>query len=172
MNDQLPAMRPRTPRSRRRVSIDASLLPAEVSATSVAQQRLPASDARTLVGTARTGRGGGNARRRGSSLDLETVMALAIGLEFDLPEPVREYRFAPPRRWRFDFAFPDAKVALEIEGGIWTAGRHSRGAGMRDDMEKYNAAACAGWRVLRVHHDLVHNGQALQLVREALGVGK
>lgn len=66
-----------------------------------------------------------------------------------LPEPVAELRFAPPRRWRFDWAWPDNKVALEVEGGVWTRGRHTRGAGFIKDMEKYNAATVLGWRVLR-----------------------
>lgn len=66
-----------------------------------------------------------------------------------LPEPVREYRFHPTRRWRFDFAWPDAKVAVECEGGIWSRGRHVRGRGFESDCEKYNAATLLGWRVFR-----------------------
>lgn len=66
-----------------------------------------------------------------------------------LPEPVREYRFHPTRRWRFDFAWPEQKVALEVDGGVWTGGRHTRGAGFIGDMEKLNAAGLAGWRFLR-----------------------
>lgn len=66
-----------------------------------------------------------------------------------LAEPVPEYQFHPLRRWRFDFAWPLHKVAVEIEGGIWTQGRHTRGAGVLADMQKYNAAAMLGWRLLR-----------------------
>ena len=58
---------------------------------------------------------------------------------------VPEHKFHPERKWRFDFAAPPAMVALEIEGGVWTRGRHSRGAGMIADMHKYNAAASRGW---------------------------
>ena len=65
------------------------------------------------------------------------------------PQPEREYRFHPKRRWRFDFAWPAQRVAVEVEGGTWTRGRHSRGGGYRGDCEKYNAATIAGWRVLR-----------------------
>jgi very-short-patch-repair endonuclease len=65
---------------------------------------------------------------------------------FDL---VREYLFARPRRWRFDFAHPCTMVAIEIEGGTWVNGRHTRGSGFEADCEKYNAAAILGWRVLR-----------------------
>ena len=67
-----------------------------------------------------------------------------------LPAPVREHRFHPVRRWRFDYAWIEHKVALEVEGGVWTGGRHTRGAGFVGDMEKYNAATVAGWRVVRV----------------------
>ena len=61
----------------------------------------------------------------------------------------REYRFAPPRKWRFDFAWKADKVAVELEGGTWSGGRHTRGAGFEDDCEKYNEATRLGWRVLR-----------------------
>jgi len=66
-----------------------------------------------------------------------------------LPKPVEEYRFHDTRRWRFDFAWPDRKVAVECEGGTWTAGRHTRGSGFEGDVEKYNAATSMGWRVFR-----------------------
>ena len=67
-----------------------------------------------------------------------------------LPAPVREHRFHPVRRWRFDYAWIEHKVALEVEGGVWTGGRHTRGTGFVADIEKYNAAVVAGWRVVRV----------------------
>ena len=66
-----------------------------------------------------------------------------------LPEPVREFRFHPTRRWRFDFCWPEKRVALEVDGGVWTRGRHTRGAGWLKDTEKLNEAACRGWRLLR-----------------------
>lgn len=67
----------------------------------------------------------------------------------DQPQPQAEYRFAPPRRWRFDFAFPQQRLAVELEGGIYTGGRHQRLSGFVADCDKYNAAAAASWRVLR-----------------------
>lgn len=69
-----------------------------------------------------------------------------------LPRPFPEFRFAPPRRWRFDFAF-DNLIAIEVEGGVWTQGRHTRGAGFLADCEKYNEAAIRGWCVIRVTPD-------------------
>lgn len=60
-----------------------------------------------------------------------------------------EYRFHPARRWRFDYAIPEHKIAIEIEGGSFVRGRHTRGVGYLNDMEKYNEATIMGWRVLR-----------------------
>ena len=88
--------------------------------------------------------------------------------ESGLPQPVREFRFAPPRLFRFDFCWPDRGLALEAEGGTFVQGRHSRGAGMRSDAEKYNLATLKGWRVLRVTSDMVKDGSAFPLIQEAL----
>ena len=78
-----------------------------------------------------------------SKSDLERTFANQIRLA-GLPEPVAEYRFHATRRWRFDFAYPDLKLAVEIEGGIWRRGRHNRASGFVRDAEKYNEAAIAG----------------------------
>ena len=69
-----------------------------------------------------------------------------------------EFRFHPTRKWRFDVAWPDAKVALEIEGGVWQYGRHNRAASYLRDMEKYNEAASMGWMVLRCPWEWVEDG--------------
>ena len=63
--------------------------------------------------------------------------------------PLTEHRFHPTRKWRFDYAWEDHRVALEVEGGVWVGGRHTSGAGFVKDMEKYNEAACLGWRIIR-----------------------
>ena len=62
---------------------------------------------------------------------------------------VAELRFHPARRWRFDYAIPELKIALEVEGGIYTGGRHTRPKGFLGDIEKYNTAATMGWMLLR-----------------------
>lgn len=74
-----------------------------------------------------------------------------------LPAPAQEYRFHPTRKWRFDFALVEHKIAIEAEGGVWTGGRHTRGGGYTKDAEKYNAAVLLGWRVLRYPSGLVGN---------------
>jgi very-short-patch-repair endonuclease len=79
-----------------------------------------------------------------------------------------EYRFHPTRKWRFDAAFPSAKVALEIEGGVWNYGRHNRASGFLKDMEKYNEAAMLGWRVIRTPWEWIEDGSIVQKVIEAL----
>lgn len=85
-----------------------------------------------------------------------------------LPTPITEHRFHPVRKWRFDYAWPDRKIALEVEGGMWSGGRHNHASGFFKDMEKYNAAACLGWRVLRVTPKAVGTLITAQLVREAM----
>lgn len=80
---------------------------------------------------------------------------------YGLPEPTAEHRFHPTRRWRFDWAWPAYKIAVEIEGGVFAGGRHSRGAGYRNDLEKYNSAHLMGWRVFRYLPEQVRDGQAV-----------
>lgn len=85
-----------------------------------------------------------------------------------MAKPETEYRFHAERKWRFDLAWPAHKIALEIEGGVWTRGRHTRPAGFLGDMEKYNEAALAGWCVLRTTTKGVQDGAALRLIERAL----
>ena len=99
---------------------------------------------------------------------LEATFALQLRTS-GLPDPQREHRFHPKRRWRFDFAWPDVMLAVEVEGGTWSKGRHTRGRGFAADCEKYNEAALLGWRVLRFTGDMVDDWSALETVREALG---
>ena len=80
----------------------------------------------------------------------------------------REFVFAPPRKWRFDFAWRDIGIAVEIEGGSWVQGRHTRGADFARDAEKYNEAAIRGWRVYRFTADMVEDGRAIATMRRAL----
>ncbi len=95
------------------------------------------------------------------------TFAAAVLEAAGLPAPIREYRFAPPRRWRFDYAWPAHRLALEVEGGTWSGGRHVRGKGYERDCEKYNAAALLGWKVLLVTTGMIRDGRALALLEEA-----
>lgn len=85
-----------------------------------------------------------------------------------LPVAVREFRFSPLRMWRFDLAYPDRLLAIEIEGGTWVRGGHSRGTGFAKDTEKYNTAALEGWVVLRFDNHAVKDGSALAVIERAL----
>jgi hypothetical protein len=98
---------------------------------------------------------------------LKRYSARLIASAAGLPVPQEEYRFHTKRRWRFDFAWPQFGIALEVEGGIWTGGRHSRGKGAKADMQKYNHAAAEDWLVFRCTPDRVYAASVLNLVREA-----
>lgn len=72
------------------------------------------------------------------------------------------------RQWRFDFAWPVSKVAVECEGITRAGGRHQRIGGFNADLEKYAAAELAGWRVIRVGSVQIKDGTALSLIERAL----
>lgn len=93
-----------------------------------------------------------------------STMLVALGF----PAPVAEYRFAPPRRWRFDFAWPDQRVALEIQGGLFSRGRHVRGAALLKEHEKLNESAALGWRVVFATPQNVYEPHVLSRLRRAL----
>lgn len=83
----------------------------------------------------------------------------------------KEYKFHDKRRWKFDFAILNNSgkdLAIEIEGGAFTQGRHTRGAGFVKDMEKYNHATLLGWRVLRFTPQQVLDGSAIAFIRRVL----
>lgn len=68
----------------------------------------------------------------------------------------REYKFVPTRNWRFDFAWPEQRVAVEIEGGVYMrVSGHTSATGYQKDCAKYNAAIEAGWVVLRYTPQMV-----------------
>ena len=95
------------------------------------------------------------------------LQAIAAGVE----PPEEEYRFHPTRRWRFDFAWPAQMLAVEIQGGTFSAGRHTRGAGYQGDCDKLNAAQILGWSVLLGTSQTVHNGNLLDDVKTFLNKG-
>jgi hypothetical protein len=78
-----------------------------------------------------------------------------------------EYCFYDPRKWRFDYVILSCHfVAIEIEGGVWSRGRHTRGKGFIDDMEKYNIAAGLGWKVFRFSTQQVLTGDAKKFLQQ------
>jgi len=99
---------------------------------------------------------------------LERKAALALK-ENGMTGFVEEHRFCE-RKWRFDFAFIEQKIAIEVEGGIWkgAAGGHTSGAGYTKDCEKYNTALVLGWKVLRVVRAQIDSGQMINWARNLL----
>lgn len=83
-------------------------------------------------------------------------------------ECVKEYRFHPTRKWRFDYAIPEYKIALEVEGGVWTRGRHTSPKGFLGDIEKYNTATLMGWRVFRTTPDELYKLSTINLIKSAI----
>ena len=80
----------------------------------------------------------------------------------------RQYRAVPDRGYAWDFAWPDERLLLEIQGGTWIQGAHSRGTGIRRDCEKLCAATLAGWRVMAIDTTMVRDGTGLKLIETAL----
>lgn len=87
-------------------------------------------------------------------------------------ECVKEYRFHAVRKWRFDYAFPVHKIALEVEGGVWSGGRHVSPKGFLGDMEKYNSATIMGWRVVRTTPDNLYSADTLNMIKQLILRGK
>lgn len=79
-----------------------------------------------------------------------------------------EFKFCPNRRWRSDFRILGKNILVEVEGGTWSGGRHTRGKGYADDCEKYSWAAANGWIVLRFTTQQVNSGAAIKTILEAL----
>ena len=72
------------------------------------------------------------------------------------PPLLPEYRFHPKRKFRLDFVHLPTMIAIEIEGGIWTGGRHTSGKGYTNDCIKYNLATLAGWHIFRLTGDMLN----------------
>ncbi|WP_151833584.1 DUF559 domain-containing protein [Acinetobacter ursingii] len=92
------------------------------------------------------------------------LRVLKIGFE-------QEYKFHPERKWRADFLITGTKILVEVEGGIWSGGRHTRGKGFIADMEKYNAAAVMGFKVLRFSTEQVKSGLAIKQIENLVRGG-
>lgn len=103
--------------------------------------------------------------RMGSDLELTLHWQL---IQEKITGYTMEYRFHPTRMWRFDFCWPQEKIAVEVEGGTWSGGRHTTGSGFRKDCEKYNHAAKMGFYVFRFTGDMVKKGEAIEWIKEMM----
>jgi hypothetical protein len=88
-----------------------------------------------------------------------------------VPMPVMEHQFCQGRKWRFDYAWPLFKVALEQDGGVWRKGGGAHtGVGHIRDIEKGNQAVRLGWRVLHIVPENLCRLETVELVKESLGL--
>ena len=87
---------------------------------------------------------------------------------FNMPEPIMEHRFLLSRRFRFDYAFMEYRIAVEVEGGVWIQGRHTRGIGFIKDMEKYNLATAEGWKILRFTPQQLRKEETYLLIKKCM----
>lgn len=86
-----------------------------------------------------------------------------------LPMPITEHEWEPTgRKWRWDYSWPDHKVALEVDGGGWQGGRHHRKLGRDEDNEKQNEAMRFGWRVIRVDPQQLTTMDTMDLLADLL----
>ena len=105
---------------------------------------------------------GGKVESEGESLLSLQLKALKIAFE-------REFKFCQDRKWRADFHLVGKMILIEVEGGIWSNGRHTRGKGYLGDMEKYNSAQILGYQVLRFSTEQVKSGLAVRQIEKMVG---
>lgn len=108
---------------------------------------------------------------KGQRVQSEGEVTLARDLRAVKINFEQEYKFHPERNWRADFWITGSKILVEVEGGIWSGGRHTRGKGFIADMEKYNAAAILGFKVLRFDTQQVKSGLAIKQIENLVRGG-
>ena len=106
---------------------------------------------------------------RGAKVESKGEETLSLQLKALKIEFEQEYQFHPKRKWRADFHLVGKKILVEVEGAIWSGGRHTRGKGYIGDMEKYNAATMMGFQVIRFSTDQVKSGHAIQQIEMMVG---
>lgn len=85
-----------------------------------------------------------------------------------IKEPELEYRFHQTRKWRFDICWKDIFLAVEVDGGVYTNGRHVRGKGYENDCEKFGEAMALGWDVYRTTPGLIKSGLAIDTIERLI----
>ena len=118
---------------------------------------LSAIDASRLLGNNPKAKAVVNKVKKAQQVDTlhQRVLAQLVGF----PDPTTELMFHPKRKWRFDYAWEEQKLALEVHGGIHSGGRHTRGRGFVEDRAKMNEATLLGWTVLEVTPEHIKSGQ-------------
>ena len=118
---------------------------------------LSAIDASRLLGNNPKAKAVVNKVKKAQQVDTlhSKVLAQLVGF----PDPATELLFHPKHKWRFDYAWEEQKLALEVHGGIHSGGRHTRGRGFVEDRAKMNEATLLGWTVLEVTPEHIKSGQ-------------
>ncbi|MBO0505311.1 hypothetical protein FED29_017965 [Aeromonas veronii] len=118
---------------------------------------LSAIDASRLLGNNPKAKAVVNKVKKAQQVDTlhSKVLAQLVGF----PDPATELLFHPKRKWRFDYAWEEQKLALEVHGGIHSGGRHTRGRGFVEDRAKMNEAALLGWTVIEATPEHIKSGQ-------------
>jgi hypothetical protein len=98
----------------------------------------------------------------------DAVEFLTICERAGLPRPELEFVFHPTRKWRFDLAFVRAKIAVEIQGGVFIRGRHNAPVSFIKEQEKMNSAAVIGWRIIYRTPSNFLSFETADLVRRAM----
>jgi len=122
-----------------------------------------------LYGTKKRAKVKRQSKEKGEKVVSEGEAKLASDLKALRISFEQEYKFHPKRQWRADFHILETKILVEVEGGIWTGGRHTRGKGFIHDMEKYNAATVLGYQVLRFSTEQVKSGLAVRQIEKMVG---
>ena len=122
-----------------------------------------------MIGANKPKRGSKRLKLKGVKIQSEGEVILAtalraLNIEFD-----QEFKFHPSRMWRADFHLKGKKILVEVEGGIWSNGRHTRGKGYLGDLEKYNEATMMGYQVIRFSTEQVKSGLAIQQIEKMVG---
>lgn len=113
---------------------------------------------------------GGNKRTKKAESKGEETLALqlkALNIKYE-----REFKFCESRKWKADFHILESKLLVEVEGGIWSGGRHTRGKGYIADMEKYNEVSKLGYTLLRFSTEQVVSGKAVREIEQLVKGGK
>ena len=110
---------------------------------------------------------GGKKRTKKVESKGEETLALhlkALNIKYE-----REFKFCESRKWKADFHILESKLLVEVEGGIWSGGRHTRGSGYIKDLEKYNEVSKLGYTLLRFSTEQVVSGKAIKEIQEFIG---
>ena len=122
-----------------------------------------------MIGAPKSKRGSKRPKVKSQKVPNEFEAKLARELKSLKIDFEQEFKFHPDRKWRADFHLKGRMILIEVEGGIWSGGRHTRGKGYIGDMEKYNAATMLGYQAIRFSTEQVKSGLAIQQIEKMVG---